>query len=550
MALFTYLAKIHSAFRTHCAALTAIGLAALLTMASAHAEQTPAQSTSADPVSLDVLVNHPSVLKGSSDALYVMLKIHAPEIPPELRPERPPLNFSMVLDRSGSMEEKGKIEYLRQAAKFAVDRLQASDHLSIVEYDDQITVMLKGQPVTDKQKIKALIDTLHPRNSTNLAGGMMRGVDEVKDEMAKLERPDTLHRVLLISDGLANSGTTEPMQIKQLVKGAKADGVRISTMGLGRDYDENLMQMIAEHGGGSYYYIEHPNQIARIFERELQTLFTTIAKDPKLTIEINGAWDSIEWLSSDEADDKKSEDGKLILDLENIYAGEERTYLLRLQPKHGTFAKSNTVLPLGTINFSYLDTATGQTRTITRTTDITVVADQGAVQQAANKDVIVESNLVEAERAHIKAIETYEAGDYEGAAAQMRELEEKVNTVNATLDDDRLANKAEALRVEERQMETSAASPADQSMFLKSSKQRLYQTKQGKRALYNLKPGDKGYEVERLQNALKDKGYYNGPIDGVYSDEVKQAVEKVQQDNNLAVDGVAGPETQEKVANY
>ena len=91
------------------------------------------------------------------------------------------------------MSDEGKIEYLKRAAKLAVDRLGTKDTLSIVEYDDQITVMWPARRVGNLGEVKAMIDRLDPRGSTNLAGGMMRGVEEAKDALdgpAKRRRHD------------------------------------------------------------------------------------------------------------------------------------------------------------------------------------------------------------------------------------------------------------------------------------------------------------------------------------------------------------------------
>ena len=89
----------------------------------------------------------------------------------------------------------------------------------------------------------------------------MRGADEIRPH----RDPETVTRVLLLSDGLANRGVTDPRAIRRLVRGARQGGVAISTLGVGVDYDEDLMQDIAENGGGRYSYIEHPNQMADIF---------------------------------------------------------------------------------------------------------------------------------------------------------------------------------------------------------------------------------------------------------------------------------------------
>ena len=103
--------------------------------------------------------------------------------------------------------------------------------------------------------------------------------------------------------------------------------------------------------------------------------------------------------------------------------------------------------------------------------------------------------------------------------------------------------KLEALRMEASQMDRAAASPAARSMYLKSSKQRLYYSKRGKRGKTFLKEGDRGLEVERLQEALRTRNLYAGPANGRFSPKVTQAVKEFQKRRNLTPDGVAGPRT-------
>ena len=99
-------------------------------------------------------------------------------------------------------------------------------------------------------------------------------------------------------------------------------------------------------------------------------------------------------------------------------------------------------------------------------------------------------------------------------------------------------------------MTRAAASPTAQKTYLNASKQRLYQAKSGKRSGFSLQPGDKGLEVERLQEALKDAGVYKGPIDGNYDADVKQSVEAYQRSKNLNADGVAGAATMDSMGAY
>ncbi len=517
------------------------------------AAQSQSQSQSPDentdesvlPVSPLIELDRPLVVAGDASPLFVLIRFRAADLDPDQIEARPPVNLSLVLDRSGSMSDKGKIEYLKKAAGMAVDRLNAKDFLSVVEYDDEITLLWPSQPVESTFAVKRLIDALEPRGTTNLVGGMMRGAGEVAARKSQMTGMQALHRVLLLSDGLANEGVTEPAEIRRLVREAKTGGVRITTLGLGRDYDEDLMQAIAENGGGNYYYIENPEQMARIFERELNTLFSTVAKDVRFDFEPGAGVKGVEVISFGDAGDSQSTH----FDMESFYAGEERTILLRIEPQADLFQPDSGTLSLGRLAFSYLDIGSGTRAEFTSEIEVTVTTDAQAAVQAVNHEVTVEANLFEAEKRHELAIEKYEQGERKEADEMMATLQKDVEEQNLLLKDQRLSNKIEALSVEREQM-SQAQDAAQQSSYLKSTKQRLFNAQKGKRDLYLLQVGDKGFEVESLQKALRDKGYYQGPIDGIYSEDVKTAIESLQAAEQLDVDGVAGPATMQTLGLY
>jgi len=128
----------------------------------------------------------------------------------------------------------------------------------------------------------------------------------------------------------------------------------------------------------------------------------------------------------------------------------------------------------------------------------------------------------------------------------------ELTTRNAVWKDTRIAKKIEALKVESRRVKTAAAAPetALARGFMKSSRQRLYQARQGKRGLYVLQRGAKGHPVRRLQNALKAAGVYGQAVDGTYSSDVEAAVRDYQKRQDLTPDGVAGPATLERLGLY
>ena len=193
-----------------------------------------------------------------------------------------PLNISVVIDRSGSMAGD-KMQNAKKAAKYIVDQLSSDDYLSVVIYDGEVTLLQPTISVCNKQAIKYKIDAITDRGGTNLMGGAMKGYEEVK----RFYKPGYINRVLLLSDGQANEGITDPQQIEKIVRNQnKENGISISTFGLGNDYNEDLMTAMAETGTGNYYFINNTEKIASIFKKELNGLMEVVAQNTTLTITI------------------------------------------------------------------------------------------------------------------------------------------------------------------------------------------------------------------------------------------------------------------------
>lgn len=194
--------------------------------------------------------------------------------------KRVPLNISLVLDRSGSMQGD-KIAFVKKAAQFVIDNLAAEDHLSIVQYDDQIDVVSPSARVQNKQELKRRVGQIEARNMTNLSGGMLAGYEQVQStQQAKF-----VNRVLLLSDGLANQGIIEPEKLREIAQQKfREHGVALSTFGVGADFNEVLMTNLSEYGGANYYFIESPDKIPSIFAQELQGLLAVVAQNARLDI--------------------------------------------------------------------------------------------------------------------------------------------------------------------------------------------------------------------------------------------------------------------------
>ncbi|MDE0037858.1 MAG: VWA domain-containing protein [Gammaproteobacteria bacterium] len=399
--------------RTIAAAAVVLFLAGTTSQASA----LPLEGVEA-VVQTTVELDRPLIVRGDRTPVCALVRFHAAESPLAERANRPPLNLALVLDRSGSMEATGKIVYLKEAASKAVDGLTPSDHLAVVEYDTEITTLWPSQPVLAKESIKRLIDRLTPRGGTDLAAGMMRGVEEVAARMQTVDAQRAVSRVLLLSDGLANHGVTHAAEISGMVREAKRQGVRISTLGLGLDYGEDLMQAIAQNGGGAFYHVEHPHQIARIYQEELAALSATVAKDARLRLEAAPGVVNATILG---VHDPQQAD----LDLGSFHAGETHTLLAQFVPGETLFDATGEA-SLGGIAVSYHDLTNDRATSVRIPLTVKVVEDEQAALAARNPEVAIETKLFVAERRHRDAVAQYQAGRYDAANQAMRELEARV----------------------------------------------------------------------------------------------------------------------------
>src|SRR5690349_20340001 len=168
----------------------------------------------------------------TDDQLSVMIELTAPAAPDA--GERPPSTLEVVLDRSGSMEG-GRLSGARTALTSLVDRLDPRDHFGLVLFDDRVDVAVPAGPLTDKAAVKRAIAAVHTRGNTDLSGGYLRGLQEARRVAAPAGAT-----VLVISDGHANAGVTDPEALAQVAAEAYTHGVTSSTLGFGLGYDERI----------------------------------------------------------------------------------------------------------------------------------------------------------------------------------------------------------------------------------------------------------------------------------------------------------------------
>jgi Ca-activated chloride channel family protein len=215
----------------------------------------------------------PLPASGSPQIAYLLVEAQA-----TAASESVPLNFCLVLDRSGSMQG-AKLAAMKDATKRVIDTLTPQDIVAIVLFDDQTDVLLPATPAVDKDAIKALVDQIEEAGGTAMSGGLLAG----QAELQKNQSPDRVAALLLLTDG-QTWGDEE--RCRMLASQLGQQGVRITALGLGGEWNEKLLDDLAEATGGSSDYVADPAQITSYFQHAVRTAQGTVAQDARLLLRL------------------------------------------------------------------------------------------------------------------------------------------------------------------------------------------------------------------------------------------------------------------------
>ncbi len=191
-----------------------------------------------------------------------------------------PVNFSMVLDHSGSMSGE-KLRNMKEAVRLVLDQMQPQDYVALTIFDDSAQVIAPSQPVTNKAQLKALVDGIRDRGGTEMSRGMQLGLAEVQKALASTR----VSRILLLTDGQTYG---DEDRCKQLAADAGRLGVPITALGLGDDWNEALLDAIAQASGGTSDYVDAPAKVQQVFQQALQSMKGTVVTNAMLILRLVG----------------------------------------------------------------------------------------------------------------------------------------------------------------------------------------------------------------------------------------------------------------------
>ncbi|ADO71050.1 vWA domain-containing protein [Stigmatella aurantiaca] len=238
----------------------------------------PPPSTSQGSLAMTSRLSHPYITPGSSD-VFVTVDITGQEVPGA---RRSPVNLALIIDRSGSMSGY-KLEQAKQAARHLVTLLKDDDRLAIVHYGSDVKSLpgLQATPANRERMIQ-YIEGIWDEGGTNISAGLLAGQAQVETARSDYR----VNRLILISDGQPTEGSTDEGSLKQVVKDIRTRGITVSSIGVGTDFNEDLMQAFAEYGAGSYGFLEDAGKLATLFQKDLQQASTQVARNVELSFEL------------------------------------------------------------------------------------------------------------------------------------------------------------------------------------------------------------------------------------------------------------------------
>lgn len=345
---------------------------------------------------IDLIPLRPVITSDQPTTLDVLVKI----VPPAPTPmDRPALNLGLVIDRSGSMHGS-KIDYARQAACYVVEQLLPSDRISVTIFDDRVEPIVPTTLASNKASLIQAIRRIQDRGSTALHAGWVEGGIQVGQHL----HPNHLNRVILLSDGLANVGETNPDRIAADVHGLAERGISTTTLGVGNDYSEDLLEAMARSGDGNFYHIESPQQLPDIFQTELRGLMATVGQKVSLGIEPQTDVTLVDVLN----DLDKTSYGRL--KLPNLVLGNTIYVVVRLK-----VPALNREADLCRFRLAWDDPNQRGRQTLRATLRLPIVRTSQLPDFLPNPDVEEQIALLMAARAKAEVVRSLDRGDLEAA---------------------------------------------------------------------------------------------------------------------------------------
>ncbi len=360
-----------------------------------------ATSASAAQVALDADLVQSALQTSKTNRVYLRLSLKAAAAARAER--RTPINVALVLDRSGSMEGE-RIAAAKEAAQMALARLSSEDTVALVAYNHNVDVLRPAGRLGSHADLVPVIQRLRAGGTTALYAGVVEGARQVKLNFS----PEHVNRVILLSDGLANVGPSTPKELAELGRRLGAEGIPVTTLGLGLAYNEDLMQRLAAASDGNHAFVEKPSDLVRIFNAEFGDALSVAAQDITITIECRIGVRPVRVLGRG----AEIDGNRITMKLNQLQAGNERYVVAELEAPAG---ERPGTAEIANVEVAYLDLDTSS-RAVTRSRINARFTDsETEAENSIDKGVMSQVTAQIATEASERAVELRDKGDIAGA---------------------------------------------------------------------------------------------------------------------------------------
>jgi len=395
-----------------------------------------------------VRLEHAFLAVEADHEVHAMLELSAPEVTSQ---QRPRLDLALVIDRSGSMAGD-KLEVTRACAAFLVRRLRPTDQFALIDYDDEVRLLAPLAAVGPVQgAVMAAINGIRPGGQTNLSGGWLKGVEELNratDESVK--------RVLLLTDGLANVGVTDSATLASMTGAAAGEGAATTTIGFGEGFNEDLLTAMADAGGGNAHWAGTPDEAPAIFADEFEGLVSLVAQNVSVEVRPGPEVSVVEVLNEFPT---IAVPGGVQVALGDAYSGEQRRVVFSLLvPALAHLGPAKVADAI--VRYTAVGTQVAM-HELTLPVMVNLLNADGAASAPVDAEVTEEVLVLKAARAQDEAKRLADSGEFDKArrllAQVARDLREKVP---GSAKAEELAAHAAQLEEAETFMSRAAFSPA------------------------------------------------------------------------------------------
>ncbi|GIK76317.1 MAG: hypothetical protein BroJett022_00070 [Actinomycetes bacterium] len=351
---------------------------------------------------IDTKLDFDLVAVESEDTVHILLELTAPTA--DEAAQRPPATLQVVLDRSGSMAGE-RLHAGLVAIDALLSRLDPGDRFGLVVFDDEVGVPVPAAPVGDAARARAMLGQIGPGGTTNLAGGYLRGIQELQ----RISRDDGSATLVLLSDGLANVGVTDHGQLEQFAAGAQGAGITSSTIGIGRGYDEDLLAAIARGGAGNTHFAESGDDAGGALASEVAGLLAESVQAASLTVKPSSEVAAVRLFNDLPA--SPIEDGFMV-ELGSLHSAEQRRLVLEVDVPAIAAAGP---APVCDLELRWVDVGSMRSDRADIPVHVNVVPGDEAAGRTADPAVTTELSFQRAQRAKREAAEALGRGDIDGA---------------------------------------------------------------------------------------------------------------------------------------